>query len=111
MMGLVTSTQELDHQMLLDLIFQPGVSTSTATNEVSGRGVGLDVVRTATSRLKGSIEVTSEAGRGTTFALRLPVVLAVLQAMLVRAGQQTYAIQMAALERVVRTNVQPVMSL
>ena len=107
LLGVITPAQDLDQQEVLDLIFQPGISTSTVAGEVSGRGVGLDIVRTVIGRLKGSIEVSSERGVGTTFTLRLPVVLAVVQAMLVKEGEQSYAIPMAALERVVRSTAQP----
>src|SRR4029077_12785899 len=94
-------------QELMNLIFQPGVSTSSTITDVSGRGVGLDAVRAAVSRLKGSLEVSSEPGQGTIFTVRLPVVLAVLQAMLVKAGDQTYAIPMAALQKVIKSTFQP----
>lgn len=111
LLGLIRRDQDLDEQELLDLIFQPGLSTSAVADEVSGRGVGLDVVRATVRRLKGSIEVESRAGEGTTFTLRLPVLLAVVQAMLVRAGDQPYAIPMAAIERVVQTEVRPTIQL
>jgi chemotaxis protein histidine kinase CheA/ActR/RegA family two-component response regulator len=87
-------------EQVLDLIFRPGFSTAAAVSEISGRGVGMDIVRETLSRLKGTVEVTSSKGRGTTFTLKLPLTLAIIQVLLVRAGGELLALP---LDRVSRT--------
>jgi two-component system chemotaxis sensor kinase CheA len=87
----------------LDLIFRAGFSTASAVTDVSGRGVGMDVVREAIGRLKGTIEIHSEIGRGTTFELRLPLTLAVAQVLLVRASGEDVAIPIDAIARSLST--------
>jgi two-component system chemotaxis sensor kinase CheA len=79
-----------------DLIFVPGVSTARGVSGLSGRGVGLDAARSALRRLKGTIEVRSGQGRGTTFTLTVPVSLVLLQALIVRSGGRRYAIPLAS---------------
>ncbi|MGH9749527.1 MAG: chemotaxis protein CheA [Candidatus Polarisedimenticolia bacterium] len=85
-----------------DLIFVPGVSTARGVSGLSGRGVGLDAARSALRRLKGTIEVRSEPGRGTTFTLAVPVSLVLVQALLVRSGGRRYAIPLASVRDSVR---------
>jgi len=82
---------------LLDLIFKPGFSTKTEVTQVSGRGVGLDVVKKGVEDLGGSIVVTSSKGAGTTFSLWLPFTLAIIEAMLIGIGDQTYAVPMSSI--------------
>lgn len=84
---------------LLELVFQPGFSTA-ALSPIAGRGVGLDVVRTEIARLGGRIELVSRAGSGVSVHLRLPLSLALMQALLVRAGGATYAIPAAMIAQV-----------
>jgi len=93
----------LDERGSLDLIFRAGFSTASAVTDVSGRGVGMDVVREAIGRLKGTIEIHSEVGRGTTFELRLPLTLAVAQVLLVRAAGEDVAIPIDAIARSLST--------
>jgi two-component system chemotaxis sensor kinase CheA len=83
---------QLTEDELIDLIFQPNLSTAAEVTEMSGRGVGLDVVRTNIERLSGSVLVTSEIGQGTTFQLTLPLTLALIQTMLVSVGNTLYAL-------------------
>jgi len=91
--GLVDKGQaELPDEDLLKFLGRPGFSTAAAVTDVSGRGVGIDVVATAARALGGSIEVRSEEGKGTTFTVRLPVTLAIMRALLARAGEETYAL-------------------
>ncbi len=80
---------------LVKLLAQPGFSTAQAVTSVSGRGVGIDVVANRVRALGGAIEVTSEPGRGTVFALRLPVTLAIVRALLVQVADRTYAVPAA----------------
>jgi two-component system chemotaxis sensor kinase CheA len=88
------------------LIFQPGFSTSEAVTELSGRGVGLDVVVAQIEALHGSVEVTAAAGRGTTFALTLPLTLTTIRAVLVSAAGQPYAIPTTSVRSLVRVDEQ-----
>lgn len=75
---------------MFDLIFQPGFSTADVVSDLSGRGVGMDVVRRNIAALNGSIEVSSERGKGSRFVIRLPLTLAILDGQLVRVGDQIY---------------------
>ena len=76
----------------LELIFLPGFSTATTVTTASGRGVGMDVVRTNVRRLNGEIDVASTVGEGTRFTLRLPLTVLVSEALLVRVGGETLAV-------------------
>ncbi len=84
----------------LDLIFLPGLSTASAVTASAGRGIGLDVVRTTVGRMNGEVTVTSEAGRGTRFTIRLPLTVLVSEALLVRVGSETLAIPVNAVKRI-----------
>ncbi len=86
----------LDERESLELIFQAGFSTAEQVTDVSGRGVGMDVVRESIARLKGTIEIRSELGRGSTFELRLPLTLAVATVLLARVGGEEVAIPIDA---------------
>jgi two-component system sensor histidine kinase and response regulator WspE len=92
----------LDDAELLDFLFLPGFSTATTVTDVSGRGVGLDVVRAMAHGVGGSVEVRSDPGRGTTFAMRLPVTLSVVRAAMVSIAGEPYALPLARLERIDR---------
>lgn len=85
----------------LELVMLPGFSTAATTTDISGRGVGMDAVRERIMSLGGSIEITSAPGDGTTFTVHLPLTLAIIGALLVRAGGETYAIQTEAIEEIV----------
>ncbi len=97
--GLVTSEEleKMDKEEITQLIFQSGFSTSDQVTDISGRGVGMDVVKTAIEALKGSVEVKSEPGKGTEVILRLPLTLAIIRTLLVRAGSEIYAIPIEAI--------------
>lgn len=97
------SSQELDNMsdvMLTDILFMPGFSTKDIITEVSGRGVGLDVVRSRLSALKGKINVTTELGKGTSFVLRVPLTMATEHGLLLRLGSSKFVIPSQAIERV-----------
>ncbi len=96
--------QALSHQELCGLLFLPGFSTATAVSEVSGRGVGLNAVKTRIEALKGSIEVKSVPNEGTRFILRLPPTLAIIEALLVRVQEETFAIPLADVAEVLEIN-------
>jgi two-component system chemotaxis sensor kinase CheA len=92
--GLVTrdEAQSLSHEEVDRLITRPGFSTAETVTDVSGRGVGLDVVATRVRSLGGMLDIHSEPGRSTTFTLQLPLTLAIVRALLVRLGEETYAL-------------------
>ena len=83
---------------VLQLIFSPGFSTASAITNLSGRGVGMDVVKRTIEGLRGSIELTSPPGEGSTVALRIPLTLAIINGLLVRLGQARYVIPLSAVE-------------
>ncbi|MDY7080035.1 MAG: chemotaxis protein CheA [Chloroflexota bacterium] len=88
---------QLDDEAATNLIFQPNFSTAEQVTDVSGRGVGLDVVRTNIKKLSGSVVVESKVGRGTTFRVTLPLTLAIVQAMMVTLGNDVYAIPLTSI--------------
>ena len=100
--GMVKEDQELSKDELSSLIFLPGFSTAAKLTDVSGRGVGMDVVRDAVQRLKGSISVDSETGQGSTFTVHLPTTLAVSRALLIESNGQQFAIPMQAVQQILR---------
>jgi two-component system, chemotaxis family, sensor kinase CheA len=85
-----------------ELLFAPGFSTAAEVSEISGRGVGLDVVKKNIHDLKGSIDVISEIGRGTTFRIILPITLAIIQALIVRVARQLFAIPLTSVAETLR---------
>jgi len=85
-----------------ELLFTPGFSTAAEVSEISGRGVGLDVVKKNIQELKGSIDVISTVGQGTTFRIMLPITLAIIQALIVRAADQQFAIPLTSVEESLR---------
>lgn len=87
----------------LALILRPGFSTAEEITELSGRGIGLDVVQTVLTRLKGTVQIDTTAGRGTTFRLRLPLTLAILRALLFRVDHRLYALPLNAVSEITRT--------
>lgn len=94
--GVVASPEALDDSEITRLIFEPGFSTSESVTELSGRGIGMDVVRKNVEALRGSIEVRSVAGQGTTFSIRVPLTVAIIQGFLVESADETYVIPLAA---------------
>jgi two-component system chemotaxis sensor kinase CheA len=100
--GIIGSKDVVDPARAAELMFSAGFSTAEAISEISGRGVGLDVVRKNLQDLKGAIDVVSEVGRGTTFRIMLPITLAIIQALVVRAGRETFAIPLTSVEESLR---------
>jgi two-component system chemotaxis sensor kinase CheA len=92
----------LSESDILELVFQPGFSTAQEITEISGRGVGLDVVQSVLHRLKGTVEVSTHAGQGTTFCLKLPLTLAIIKALLFRVERRLYAIPLNAVAEISR---------
>lgn len=102
--GLVTTNDAANRneEELSAFIFLPGFSTAREISEVSGRGVGMDIVRDKVQKLKGTIRVESLAGQGTTFTIRLPMTLAVTRALLLHASNETFAIPMQSVVQILR---------
>jgi chemosensory pili system protein ChpA (sensor histidine kinase/response regulator) len=96
---LLATDVEVNEQALLSVIFEPGFSTSDKISQISGRGVGLDVVRNDISSLGGRVDLTSEYGKGAVFNIYLPVTQSVAQTLLVRAGAVVYALPVALIEQ------------
>jgi two-component system, chemotaxis family, sensor kinase CheA len=96
--------QRLSDSEALNLIFEPGFSTAAQVTEVSGRGVGMDVVRTVLDRLKGTVNISSNKGRGTTIQLRAPLTLASIQTLLFRVGGRLFAVPLSSVVEITRIN-------
>ena len=94
----------LNEADILDFIFRPGFSTADEITEISGRGVGLDVVQSVLHRLKGTVHVVSRTGQGSTFRLQLPLTLAIIKALLFRVEQRLYAIPLNAVAEIARAH-------
>lgn len=99
--GLITEHQAQTAEEAFQLVFLPGFSTKEVASSVSGRGVGMDVVRTAVEKHRGTIRIDSRLGEGTTFLIRLPIELSIVPTMLVRVSDALLALPMAVVERVV----------
>ncbi|WP_243366504.1 chemotaxis protein CheA [Fundidesulfovibrio soli] len=97
--------KNLDDRDALELIFMPGFSSAETITDISGRGVGMDVVRTNIKNLKGAVSVTSEIGKGTKFTMTLPLTLAIIDALMVMVGNQTYAIPLDAVSETTKIEV------
>ena len=96
--GLVHAGQDLTDSQIYELIFHPGLSTAEKVTDVSGRGVGMDVVKKGVESVRGRIDVTSQFGQGSTFALRLPLTMAIVDAMLLRVGDRRFLMPTVSIE-------------
>ena len=96
--GIISSEEarSLEEREAMELIFAPGFSTAETVTDISGRGVGMDVVRTNIKNLKGSVNIASETGKGTKFTLSLPLTLAIIDALMVRVSGEIFAIPLDA---------------
>ncbi len=105
--GLITDEEAnaMDDRQSFNLIFQPGFSTVEVASDVSGRGVGMDVVRTNIQKLSGSIEIKSVMGKGTTFVISLPLTLAILPVLLVELGDQPFAVPLSMVREILPIDV------
>jgi chemotaxis protein histidine kinase CheA/CheY-like chemotaxis protein len=100
--GLIDAYTPISEKEAIDFIFRPGYSTAESVTEESGRGVGLDVVNDVVTRLRGSVEVDTVLGQGTTFTMKFPISLQIARAVMVKVGGQTLAIPMAVVEQIGR---------
>ncbi|GAA5183152.1 response regulator [Niveibacterium umoris] len=100
--GLITDEEAntMDERQSYNLIFLPGFSTATAVSDVSGRGVGMDVVKTNIQKLNGTIDIRSTQGKGTTFIISLPLTLAILPVLVVRLGEQPFAVPLSMVREI-----------
>ncbi|MBL4575389.1 MAG: chemotaxis protein CheA [Opitutaceae bacterium] len=95
--GVISESDNLSDSDINNLIFAPGFSTAEVVSDVSGRGVGMDVVRTSIHKLGGRVEVSSEEGKGSVFTIRLPLTLAILDGQLVTVGKESYVIPLISI--------------
>ncbi|MFT8348011.1 chemotaxis protein CheW [Clostridium saccharoperbutylacetonicum] len=95
------NTEGMSENDIKNLIFAQGFSTNDVVTDISGRGVGMDVVKTKISALGGTVDVLSEEGKGSTFVIKLPLTLQIIQALLVKVGEETLAISLGFIDRVI----------
>ena len=102
--GILEASQldSLAPEEILNTIYQPGFSTADSVSDISGRGIGMDIVRESIENLKGVIELETAPGRGTRFLIRLPLTLAILRAVLVEVGTQTFAVPLTGVLEIIR---------
>lgn len=100
--GLITGNEQLTDAQVYDLILQPGFSTAKEITDVSGRGVGMDVVKSGLEKFRGQLSIASEKGHGTKFTISLPLTLAIIDGMLVRVDQEKYVIPTMAIQKAFR---------
>jgi two-component system chemotaxis sensor kinase CheA len=98
--GILEKDRPYDRQDLIDLLFTPGFSTAASVTEISGRGVGLDVVAENIARLNGIVDVETEPGGGTRFSITLPITLVIIKALIVRVGSETFAVPLNSISEI-----------
>ncbi len=108
---LISPTAQLSESEIYQLIFEPGFSTADKITDVSGRGVGMDVVRRNVERLRGRIDTHSTLGQGTTFLLKLPLTLAIIDGLVVEVGAERYIIPLSAVKEIFRPKAESVFSI
>src|SRR3569833_2178671 len=101
-LGLLDDAKAPTETEIFDLIFNPGFSTAAQITDVSGRGVGMDVVKKRIQKLRGRVEITSSAGHGTTFYLRLPLTLAIIDGLVVGVGAERYIVPIFSVKEMLR---------
>jgi len=97
--GLITGSEQMTDAQVFDLILQPGFSTASQVTDVSGRGVGMDVVKSGIEKFRGQLNIASEKGRGTKFTISLPLTLAIIDGMLIRVDNERYVIPTMAIQK------------
>ncbi len=108
--GLINENHSLSDKEIYNLIFEPGFSTAKKVTEVSGRGVGMDVVKRNIESLRGRVDIRSEPGRGSTFTIRLPLTMAIIDGMVVRVGSESYIIPTLSISRSLRPQKEDIVS-
>jgi two-component system chemotaxis sensor kinase CheA len=99
---IIGATDQLDEKAIFDLIFHPGFSTKDKVTEVSGRGVGMDVVKKSVERLRGKMEISSQFGKGSSFHMKLPLMMAIIDGMIIQIGAERYIVPTIALKESLR---------
>jgi len=105
--GLIAPNADLDRAEILNLIFAPGFSTAERVSSVSGRGVGMDVVKRAIEALRGQVEIDSRPGSGSSVSIRLPLTLAIIDGLQVLAGEEYYVLPLSLVEECVELTLEP----
>jgi len=100
--GIISASDQLDEKTTFDLIFHPGFSTKDTVTEVSGRGVGMDVVKKCVERLRGKMEISSQFGKGSSFHVKLPLTMAIIDGMIIQIGAERYIVPTIALKESLR---------
>ena len=100
--GLVQQEENLSDQEIYKMVFMPGLSTAEKVTDVSGRGVGMDVVKRAVEKMRGKIEIESTFGEGTTFITRFPLTLAIIDGMIVKVGSESYILPTTSIRQALR---------
>lgn len=100
--GLISSDDNLGDQEIYKMVFLPGLSTAAKVTDVSGRGVGMDVVKRAVEKMRGKIEIESAVGEGTTFITRFPLTLAIIDGMIVKVGSESYILPTTSIRQALR---------
>src|SRR5690606_6381692 len=95
-LGLISGQENLNDEQIRSLIFLPGFSTAAAVSDISGRGVGMDVVKRNIEALNGSVSIESELGRGTRFRIKLPLTMAILDGLSVSVHEEIYILPLLA---------------
>lgn len=108
--GLIAADEEPSDERVYNLIFQPGFSTAEEVSDVSGRGVGMDVVRRNITELGGNVQISSTPGEGSTVRIRLPLTLAILDGQLVRVGRETYVVPLISIVETIQVSREQVSS-
>jgi len=109
--GLVAATEELTEEKIYNLIFAPGFSTADVVSDVSGRGVGMDVVRRNINELGGHVQIVSAPGKGSTVRIRLPLTLAILDGQLARVGSEVYVVPIVSIVETVQAKAEHISSI
>jgi two-component system chemotaxis sensor kinase CheA len=106
--GLIAPTAEPSDSEVFNFIFHPGFSTAAQVSDVSGRGVGMDVVRKQIQKLRGTVDIQTKAGQGTTFSLKLPLTLAIIEGLIVAVGGHRYVIPIFSVKELFRPNAETI---
>jgi two-component system chemotaxis sensor kinase CheA len=104
----IVGNRKLDQQEILNLIFHPGFSTKAEVTEVSGRGVGMDVVKTNIEQLGGEVNLTSKLGKGSTFKIILPLTLAIIDGMVISSGEEKFVIPLSQVNEITQFDVKEI---
>lgn len=106
--GLISSNQILTEKQIINLVFHPGFSTKAVTSEISGRGVGMDVVKTNIEKIGGNVDIQTLVGNGTTFKLQIPLTLAVIDGLVINASKNRFVVPLSQIQETINLKAQKV---